>query len=431
MTGHTHMRNKYRFLVIGVVAAVAVSVVLLAGSVELPASVAQSQDIAWVRQFGTAGDEGATSIALSPQGDIGVVGWTDGVLAGQASSGGRDAFVRKFGPDGSLAWSHQFGTRGADNAMAVDFDAASDLLVAGQVRGALPGQTQTGPADAFLRKYAPDGTAQWTDQFGVTGESAAARLDAHSATSVFVGGWVYGPLPGQTWLGQYDAFVREYTSGGSLVATTQFGTAQHDRVENLLAPLGTIFAVTASDRPASSNQRRDKKDHFLQVFDRATTRLKTKQKMPLGDTDELTAVLVTTAGELVVVGQQEAEHGHAFVAKIDVQDRQAWLRPIQITGNDVATAVALDGSGAVYVAGNTGPTNASSAGDVTVIWVEKFASDGTPVWTRQEGSGKKDVVSSLAVTKDGTVYLAGWTTGAFPSQSSTGRSDAFVLRLTS
>jgi len=57
--------------------------------------------------------------------------------------------------EGEIPWTRQFGTGGLDAALAVAIDADGNILVAGHVGGALPGQTHAGDSDAFLRKYSP------------------------------------------------------------------------------------------------------------------------------------------------------------------------------------------------------------------------------------------------------------------------------------
>ena len=54
-------------------------------------------------------------------------------------------------------WTRQFGSAGHDRATAVAVD-ASGVYVAGATEGALPGQTSAGSIDAFLRKYDRAGT---------------------------------------------------------------------------------------------------------------------------------------------------------------------------------------------------------------------------------------------------------------------------------
>ena len=43
--------------------------------------------------------------------------------------------------------------------------------------------------------------------------------------NVYLAGWTYGALPGQTHAGVRDVFVRKYDGSGTELWTRQFGTA--------------------------------------------------------------------------------------------------------------------------------------------------------------------------------------------------------------
>ena len=57
-----------------------------------------------------------------------------------------------------IAWLHQFGTSSYDYARGVAVDGSGNAYVVGRTRGALPGQTSSGGDDAFVRKYDDTGT---------------------------------------------------------------------------------------------------------------------------------------------------------------------------------------------------------------------------------------------------------------------------------
>src|SRR5919197_6081533 len=69
----------------------------------------------------------------------------------------------------------QFGTSGPDEAIGVATDSSAVYMV-GHVNGALPGQTYLGRDDAFIRKYDSDGNVVWTRQFGTSGADVASRV---------------------------------------------------------------------------------------------------------------------------------------------------------------------------------------------------------------------------------------------------------------
>lgn len=63
----------------------------------ISAKAAWGKEIGWIKQFGTSDDDEAYGVAVDTSGNAYVAGWTGGVLPGQSSSGPWDAFLVKFG----------------------------------------------------------------------------------------------------------------------------------------------------------------------------------------------------------------------------------------------------------------------------------------------------------------------------------------------
>ena len=202
-------------------------VAIVALVLALPPAVS-GQVVVWTRQFGSAGTDYSTGISVGASG-VYVAGLTTGALPDQTSSGSTDTFVRKYDAGGTEAWTRQFGSAGQDysngNGISVD---ASGVYVAGQTNGALPGQTHLGDWDAFVRKYDAAGNVVWTHQFGTSTEDAVFAISV-GASGIYAAGVTRGALPGQTSSGNQDAFVRKYDAAGTEVWTLQFGTASHDQ----------------------------------------------------------------------------------------------------------------------------------------------------------------------------------------------------------
>ena len=116
-------------------------------------TIAAGPSTAWTRQFGTSDYDYAAGIAIDADGNAHVVGDTDGTFPGQTSEGASDVFVRMYGPDGSLVWTRQFGTRGRELAAGIAIDANGNAYVVGWTEGTFPGQTSEGASDAFVRMY--------------------------------------------------------------------------------------------------------------------------------------------------------------------------------------------------------------------------------------------------------------------------------------
>jgi hypothetical protein len=284
------------------------------------------------------------------------------------------------GGDPVVAWTRQFGTGGADWAHGVAVEASGAAYVVGDTNGGFPGHPSGGSYDAFIRKYAPGGTVVWTRQFGTDEVDLASGVAVDSTGAVFVVGVTDGRLPGQLDRGDRDAFIRKYAPGGAVLWTRQFGTHQGDVAETV--------AVHAS-----------------------------------GTVD----VVGDTYGTFA--GQSHEGSQDAFVRTYAPGGAVLWTRQFGTSKWDVALGVAVDASGAAYVAGDT---DGSFAGQPDMIetdaYIRKYAPGGAVVWTRQFGTDKSDIASAVAVHGSGAIYVIGSTDGAFAGQSNRGDRDAFLRR---
>jgi hypothetical protein len=115
--------------------------------------------------------------------------------------------------DGDEIWTRQFGTSGVTEGNAVFADSSAGVYVVGLVDGTLPDQTsEGGEFDAFIRKYSSDGDEIWTRQFGTSGSDVANRVSADSSGGVYVVGSTTGTFPSQTSEGGQDAFLAKFSN---------------------------------------------------------------------------------------------------------------------------------------------------------------------------------------------------------------------------
>ncbi len=169
----------------------------------------QAQQVVWTQQFGMSGLDAAIGVAVDGTG-VYVSGVTEGAFPGQVSAGDRDAFVRKYDANGNELWTRQFGTSGSDAATVIAVD-GTGVYASGYTVGTLPGQTSSGGTDAFVRKYDAAGTEGWTHQFGTSASDGAGGISV-DGTAAYVVGETGGTLPGQTSAGGSDAFVVKLVS---------------------------------------------------------------------------------------------------------------------------------------------------------------------------------------------------------------------------
>ena len=193
---------------------------------------------------------GARGLAVE-SGTAFVVGSTDGVLHGTTSLGGVDAFVRAYDTAGGLAWGRQFGSAGTDEATSISAHPGGSY-VAGFTDGALPGQTALGGSDAFVMKLNGSGDRVWTHQTGTSGSDEAIAVAA-TAKAVYLAGSTTGAFPGQLLLGETDAFVQGYEPKGTELWSLQFGTEDYDQVSAFALGSGAGY-VTGTTHGAFEGQ---------------------------------------------------------------------------------------------------------------------------------------------------------------------------------
>ena len=320
-------------------------------------------NLTWTRQFGTPAYDIAWAVAVDVAGDAYVAGYTGGTLAGQVSAGDSDAFVRKYGPGGRLLWARQFGTRADDIAWAVAVDGTGDAYVSGSTWGVFPGRTSYGANDAFLRKYGADGSVRWTRQFGSAKRDSAGAVAVDGDGDAYIAGTTEGLLPGQTALGRITAFVREYGPNGGVRWTRQFGsTPEQYTIAYAIALDDSGDAYVAGQASSGGSEA------FLREYGPSGGLLQSRHFGARDDTGAL-GVAVDTRGVAYVAGytygafpgHANAGLGDAFVRAIGPGGGIVWTRQFGSSGYDSAQAVSIDALGDVYVAGYIALSRAAKA----------------------------------------------------------------------
>jgi hypothetical protein len=222
----------------------------------------------WTRRFGTASTDAATGVVFSAtgtqKGPVAVVGWSEGSLRPGSNAGGKDGFLRVYSASGALRWSRSIRTSGDDVLTGVvAARTGGGWIVVGSTSGTLPGQTSAGGADAFVRRYASDGTVVWTDQFGsATDDSANAVVDDELA------GTSSGQLPlsGPN-LGGTDAFVGRFDmSDGHLLWMSDVGTSADDTGTGIAAGGGMVAVAGTTNGTLAGNTPADGSDGYVAAF---------------------------------------------------------------------------------------------------------------------------------------------------------------------
>ena len=96
----------------------------------------------------------------------------------------------------------------------VTVDSSDNIYLTGWTQGGLDGNTNAGGKDIFLVKYNSSGTKQWTQQLGSTSSEVGYGVTVDSSDNIYVTGFTYGGLDGNTNSGSYDTFLVKFNSDG-------------------------------------------------------------------------------------------------------------------------------------------------------------------------------------------------------------------------
>jgi hypothetical protein len=395
----------------------------LASFVVAATAPAQSHRL-WIQQFGTSEEDSIA--ALAPDGELGVfvAGNTGGSLGGPLV-GYRDAFLARYDPAGDRVWILQFGTTWFDAATALATDDAGGVFVAGTTDGDLGGDN-AGKDDAFLARVNGAGDPLWLVQFGTKEDDQAAAVAPDGAGGAFVAGSTGGDLGGPI-SGVYDAFLARYDGAGNQVWIVQFGSSEND-FAGALAPDGDggVFLTGATNGELGGSDP----NYFVALIGRFNADGDALWLTQVGHSLVGGAALSPDgSGGAYLTGFDDRFHYDSDVtlARIDGDGELSWFTAYGTKSNDEGHSLAPDAAGGVFIAGHsTGSLAAVNAGEED-IFVAAHDDEGNRTWITQFGTSAADVASSIAPDGGGGVFVAGSTRGDLAAPNA-GQRDAFLAR---
>lgn len=182
------------------------------------ASFNPSGNMRWASLVGSVKRDQIEDVAVSTEGAraaIGVVGLTEGSIAGSTFQGGPDdAFAAEVGVEGGVQWVETIGGSGSENLAGVSPATGGGFVAAGSVQGDLPGtKPKVGRVDALIARVSPSGSIS-PRRWGSPSANLAEAVDVEGR-SFYVGGVTDGSLGGRTFNGgNNDGFVTRFDGGG-------------------------------------------------------------------------------------------------------------------------------------------------------------------------------------------------------------------------
>jgi len=338
---------------------------------------------AWTKLVGGTDYDNAKSVSTASDGSIYIAGQTSGNIDGQINNGGYDAFITKFNSDGTKIWTKLLGGTSGDGASSVSTASDGSIYIAGYTLGSIDGQINNGILDAFITKFNSDGTKIWTKLLGGAFDDGASSVSTASDGSIYIAGRTSSSIDGQINNGILDAFITKFNSDGTKIWTKLVGGTSYDYAYSV---------STASDGS---------------IYIAGYT---------LGSID----------------GQINNGGIDAFITKFNSDGTKIWTKLVGGTSYDYAYSVSTASDGSIYIAGQTpGNIDGQINNGGYDAFITKFNSDGTKIWTKLLGGALDDGASSVSTASDGSIYIAGQTSGNIDGQINNGEYDVFITKFNS
>ena len=124
------------------------------------------------------------------------------------------------------------------------------------------------------------------------------------------------------------------------------------------------------------------------------------------------------------MGGPNAGQDDTFVSKYDGDGNLAWTRQLGTGYRDLNRSTSADESGNVYISGTTGGSLGGPSAGLSDIFLARYDSLGNLLWTRQTGKEESDDCRGISADGLGNVYISGGVLGY--NQGPSG--EAFVSR---
>lgn len=373
-------------------------------------------ELLWSTYYGGENEDAINSMAKSDDGFIYITGYTHSGLAMAGSGfdnsyngGAYDMWCAKLDTSGNRIWGTFYGGTAGDYGTGVAVDGNDNVLISGFTYSnnfpTTPGAFQTtfgGFYDAFLVKFASDGSLVWATLFGknnadygraVTTDPSGNIYLAGSAESSGLSHFGYQNTIG----GMADQLLVKFAPNGQRLWATYYGGEKNDYARGVTVDINNNIYMT-------------------------------------GYTESTTGIYVNG------FDSTQAGKNDCSLVKYAPDGNLLWSTYYGGTADENSNGVATDENANVYIAAQTGTTNGlgfngydNSGNGGPDALIVKFDKNGNLKWASYYGGLYEDMGKAITVT-DKFVYMSGHSYSTYGiakygyQNNLTGYSDAIITK---
>ncbi|MFX1283979.1 MAG: SBBP repeat-containing protein [Promethearchaeota archaeon] len=346
-----------------------------------------------------------------------------------------DVYLTKFSSTGDYLWTRSLNGSSKDIGTDIAVDKKGNIIITGvtySINFPTTPDAIKGPprifyeSDPFVTKYSPSGTIMWSTCLGGSAyDSGITSLAVDSHNNIVIVGQVHSDdinissdCFDPTYNDGNDVFIAKINENGSLIWCTYLGGSSHDYpIDQLVVypeqPNEIDVVIDSNDNIiVSSSTESDDFPTTVNAFNRT-----------YGGGGDIFLSKFNTTGFLLwstFIGGNSIENGHSVT--VDTEDN------ILITGGTYSTNFPTKSA---YQATNKGDYD---------IFLSKFSSTGSLLWSTFLGGARDDRGHSVVVDNSNEIYITGRTkSNDYPTTESSydvtfgggaKLGDAFLTKLT-
>jgi hypothetical protein len=329
-----------------------------------------------------------------------------------------------------------------EHATNIAIDSSDKTFICGYTEGALRGKTNAGQEDIFVSMYGPGGKEGWTVVVGSEKNDYASAIDTDSGDNVYIAGYTEGNLNGLTSNGHADAFLARVAAHGAITWAVLIGGHDNDFGQSIIIDANDNIFICGYSWGGVGDEAFGLYDAFAAKYDTDGNQLWAKSYGT--DTwDYANATVVDSQGQLYIAGHSSGNFGGTentggfdiFLMKLDPETgATTWVDMYGSPFDDMVNSMAIGVDDSIFITGYTkgnldGNINANTSpySHTYDVFVSKYSTDGVRLWTKTFGGVEDDKPKDIAVGHHGThFYLTGDAVGDVGDEVSHGGTDIFV-----